>query len=605
LPAGAANREFIPEIPMMTFLRKLFARNSSPKRRTEPRRACLQLEALEERQVMSVTFHGGKTLPNVEVNAIFYGSGWENDPTGQASYAEQHTQQFLGDIVQSPYMDMLGNAGYGVGHGSSSSENIWVPNLDTTQYLTDASLQKTLQYWIDHQEVPDADQNRLYAIFVQPNMAVQMADGQTSVSNFFGYHRAFAGHDSSGGPLNVRYAVIAYPGGTVPLSSGTAHNGTVSWLGTTDQLTEVTSHEIAEAVTDPDGSAWYEGATEQEVGDLANLQTVYVDGYAVQRIADPGDQPMTPADATSNRPVTFVLQETDRYVPGLWGSGWTTTNELYERTPDGKLSPVTVNGSVAWNVRSISDQGIDNHGFAMIDVVFNDNTAWEYHDDGSSNPLGFGVVKDAKAGQGVSYILHTDGTFSELKDTTYGFTDLTPWWFNINAQSIDAGTDHRGVNLLVIDGSPQTWELSDDYAWYFVGNNILQVSAGRQGNLCFIDSNGDGWFWAAEVQPGSWGDFGSGVSKLAVGYNTDGSLVIDALFSNSNLMDYRYYGGGNWNWQQMDSGVTNVSKARAGIVDDVESGGNALEFTAPGDYVFAELASGDIYVGRTYAVEVG
>ena len=64
------------------------------------------------------------------MNAIFYGSGWNNDPTGQA-FAAEHAQQFAADIVNSPYMDMLGNACYGIGRGSSSWENIW-DNLDHT-----------------------------------------------------------------------------------------------------------------------------------------------------------------------------------------------------------------------------------------------------------------------------------------------------------------------------------------------------------------------------------------------------------------------------------------------------------------------------------------
>jgi len=120
---------------MKTLLHKLFARKSSPKRRPEPRRPLLRLEALEDRLVMSVTNHGGSILPHVEVNAVFYGSAWATDPTGTAPSAEAYLKGSLPAILNSPFMDLLGKAGYGVGRGSASANDVW-DNLDTTQPLT-------------------------------------------------------------------------------------------------------------------------------------------------------------------------------------------------------------------------------------------------------------------------------------------------------------------------------------------------------------------------------------------------------------------------------------------------------------------------------------
>jgi hypothetical protein len=51
------------------------------------RHASPVLESLEGRQLMTVTGHGGAVLPNVEVQALYYGSDWDvfNNPI----YAQQ------------------------------------------------------------------------------------------------------------------------------------------------------------------------------------------------------------------------------------------------------------------------------------------------------------------------------------------------------------------------------------------------------------------------------------------------------------------------------------------------------------------------------------
>src|SRR5262249_34498116 len=73
-------------------------------------RSRLELEQLEDRQVLSVAYHGGALMPNVEVQALYYGSDWNNNSTyyNQTGYLEG----FLNNIVHSSYMDMLNSAGY-------------------------------------------------------------------------------------------------------------------------------------------------------------------------------------------------------------------------------------------------------------------------------------------------------------------------------------------------------------------------------------------------------------------------------------------------------------------------------------------------------------
>src|SRR6516225_3074416 len=96
--------------------------------------------------------------------------------------------------------------------------------------------------------------------------------------------------------FDIHYAVIPYAGGNVPLSSGPDVNLQRSFLSRLDSMTLSASHELAEAVTDPNINyktlGWNDdGYDDGEVGDIANAQTVYLNGYAVQRIADQNDQP--------------------------------------------------------------------------------------------------------------------------------------------------------------------------------------------------------------------------------------------------------------------------------------------------------------------------
>jgi len=177
---------------------------------------------------------------------------------------------------------------------------------------------------------------------------------------------------------------------------GSIGNATLSWLSTLKTMTEVTSHELAEGVTDPDVNykslGWYDNAN-GEVGDIVNGETVFLNSYAVQRISDQSDQAMTPAGATDATPVSFVLK-TNGKLSEFSKSHWTV---------------------VASNVASVSDQGIDKQGRAMVDFVTKGGAAYEFH-DGSGLTYLRGGVKSAVAGQGVSYVLLTNGTLDEYQD---------------------------------------------------------------------------------------------------------------------------------------------------------------------------------------------
>jgi hypothetical protein len=249
----------------------------------------LHVEALEERQVPTVFYYGGNLLPHVEAQALFYGNAWSSTTTPQTSTINT-VNGFLSDLTGGAYMDALTRAGYNVGRGTATAGAVDNTALTSGSTISDASIRAAIQADIKSGLLQAPDANRLYVVYVEPNVAVNLGNGQgTTTQGILGYHGAFAGTSASGAAFTIRYAVVAYPGGTVGNSS----------LGTSaiDQLTAVSSHEVAEAVTDPDVNfarlGWYD-PRRGEIGDITeNNPNAYVrlaDGDLVQEVADQNDQ---------------------------------------------------------------------------------------------------------------------------------------------------------------------------------------------------------------------------------------------------------------------------------------------------------------------------
>jgi hypothetical protein len=251
------------------------------------------LERLEERTVLTVTYHGGPILAHVGVEVLFLGSNWGSDPSLVS--AQGRVVGFLQDMTNGTFMDMLTRAGYGVGRGSVLDS--WTDPTLLPGTVTDQQIQTDLAIDIaaGHLQPPDA--NRLYFVFVEPGVVVERADGSNSINSFWAYHSDFLG--PTGTP--VSYAVLPYLDGST---------GTLPRLTPFETVTKVTSHELAEGVTDPFGdnvgiSAWYDntwrdpssGQVGGEIGDIADNVILDLDGYVVQGVANKHDQALVPAGA--------------------------------------------------------------------------------------------------------------------------------------------------------------------------------------------------------------------------------------------------------------------------------------------------------------------
>jgi len=321
-----------------------------------------------------------------------------------------------------------------------------------------------------------------------------------------------------------------------------------------DDLTEVASHEIAEAVTDPDVDhsviGWYDDAADGEVADLANLQWVALGGLAVQRIADKHDFAMTPAGATSLLPATFVLKSDGR---------------LYEHSAQGWTF-------LCGGVASVSNQGIDNDGRAMVDVVLTSGLAYEYHNGFGWTFLQAGV-KAACAGQGTSYILLRTGQLMEYRDGGGARTGALAQ----DVVAIDAGTDLYGVSSVdVVFRSGNFSIYSDSSGWRSLCGNVLAVSAGDRGVSGVLLR--DGRAYEYKEAGGLWYFLGRDITQITAGFDSSGAAVLDTLSRAGTVREYHT----GLVSQVVASHVKSIGAARGGVLDIVSINGSAYEHTAAG-----------------------
>ena len=257
-----------------------------------------EIERLESRALMTVTYHGGALLTAVEAQAVYLGGDWNSTSALQTQTGQ--LDQFLSTLVNSPYMDMLTNAGYNVGRGTTTAgaiDNVTLSKVASVG-VTDAQIQGFLQSMITAKQVQAPDANRLYVVYVEPGVVVH--DGSdASNTTFLGYHGAFGGTNSNGQAADIRYDVLPYPG--APNFSSQSQG----FASDFDELTAVTSHELAEAATDPDVDyktlGWYDDNLNGEIGDIVTTSTV-MSGYVVQELVDQNDNAISPGSSPTPAP---------------------------------------------------------------------------------------------------------------------------------------------------------------------------------------------------------------------------------------------------------------------------------------------------------------
>jgi hypothetical protein len=316
---------------------------------TRPSAARLRLETLENREVLSVAYHGGPLLTNVQVETVFYGQAWYYNPTLYQSTGDLDT--VLNDVTQSSYMDML--AEYGVGRGQFQDGVINLSDPPRGWVVDDTEIQAMLDGGINQGYLQPPSTNQLYVVYTAPNVLVTR-QGSDSQNNFLGYHDSFI--DPALGA--VYYAVIAHPVGNADIPG-------MNWF---QQQTAVTSHELSEAVTDPyQGTGWWENASGNEIGDFCTHYFGLLHGYVIQAehlnsydaCAIPGDASWfnpgsSPQVRGGNDSASIVAEMSDPLVTSFSAATDVSVNDLSKGFSTEELAP-TATASLSNQMGSDND----------------------------------------------------------------------------------------------------------------------------------------------------------------------------------------------------------------------------------------------------------
>ncbi len=543
----------------MHWLTKWFHKRSQASRPKRPvRKVHLEVEGLENRLVPTVTFGGGSVLPHVEVQALYIGSDWATDPNLRA----QATQfdNFLQFLVDSPYMDMLSNHGYNVGRGTFTFGQIdplditTLPLVNGARQVTDAMIHAEVDRLIGNGTLAPQDMNRVYVVFVEPGVTViDTVFGGSSTTSFSGYHHSFVSSDQFGNVLEssrLNYAVIPYHG-----SVGNQWNSSLTPF---QSMTQITSHELAEGITDPAGlkPGWvdqdFANAHPKQGGEICDIveglpdRTVYLNGWAVEKVADQNDNPIAPVGATRDAAPAQPVAQANGFTFIIYG----TDRELFYTANGINWAPIVNNNGVPVTGADAISAGADG----VLDAVFNDGELWQLTN-------GFSVWTKELA----------DGTPGNVADNV---------------------TEGPGGVVFATFGSNHELREFVGNAWHGVGTNgfvpvgkgqpnVMAISAGADGILDVLFSNGNftnGLLWQYNISANQWKSqvpVPQNVSAVAEGPN--GQLFVVVGTGSSSQLDR----------------VTNVA---TGALQNLNAPGTAA-ITVGSDGVLDTVSLDDFFAG--------
>jgi hypothetical protein len=553
----------------MSLLSKWFR---SPSRPRPVRKAAPRLEALEDRRLMSVGFNNGALLPNVKVETVYWGSDWYKSSSAQLA---QQYDTFFKTITNSSYMDLLNQ--YNVGRGSFMGEHVITDYKGPTKVVNEQAIVNMLDYEIrsynDTNHLPAPDANTLYVVVLPPNVeASAVIGGSTQTSGFEnGLKHFYAYHDSAYDPGigNLYYAVIANPTGNIQIPG----------LDVFQQMTEVGSHELAEAVTNPSGGGWYDTNPKsptkgQEIGDLANLLYGNYQGFTVQQeYSNKANGPVMPKSDASN-----VLDYRGQMTSIQAVTNADGREELFGMTSDGVVwhksqSKANVD---SWNNWTRLDglSGVKsfqvglNKASRQLEVFAIDANShvqtitqtvapnWGGH----WSTLGGSLYPSSLKVQSISIGLSASGyqqvfaidTNNEVR--TWSAVHSPIGWYQTwldlgeKAQALKVYSyDNGQMELFGIDMSGQavhSWQTSTGFsAWYGLGGGkVLSIDVGR-------DADGMPELFAIRADHAvetikhaysadwgkAWTNLGGWVSSISVGTNKDGRLEVFGVWSDRSL----------------------------------------------------------------------
>jgi hypothetical protein len=253
-------------------------------------------------------YHGGPVINNPQVYMLFVGD-WRSEASQSRA---GRLRQFVTELFSSGYMNMLSQ--YGCGTRGAVIESVFVEN--SNKNLSGSNLNNILQAAIDKDEIPEpTNPSNVHILFLDDATAVKDQEAgavmcEKNSDNAFGFHEFFR---TTAGNVCV-FAVV--PGLIDACLTGACSNDSECSLhlvqSQEQRQTQVTSHELAEMISDPRLNAWTGPMGEN--GDICNGEsgtiTIGPNTWTVQFIYSKWH------DMSTNGTTTCII-ETQNPLPSL------------------------------------------------------------------------------------------------------------------------------------------------------------------------------------------------------------------------------------------------------------------------------------------------
>jgi hypothetical protein len=188
--------------------------------------------------------HGGPTITSAKSVAIFWGSQWADSHGNLNSIASDMLGFFSQFGSSGEYKVITQYSGI---QAASLTNSFWWDPSDPPTNVTDSALENEVIKYFGPAGGGSPDPNTIYSVFL-PSTSYSSYGSSTSCGGpnlvYCAYHSNF-----SYGGTDIKYSSLPYP------SCGGCH-----WTGfsVANDFEHFACHETREAVTDPDGNAWFD-----------------------------------------------------------------------------------------------------------------------------------------------------------------------------------------------------------------------------------------------------------------------------------------------------------------------------------------------------------
>jgi FG-GAP-like repeat len=242
-----------------------------------------------------MTYQGGAVITQTQHKFVFLNcTGGANNCFSNYGGPNTNPFVFVSDFFSSNYIHVLDQ--YMVpdviktsGRYQTSQNGIQV-TATVNHVIYDADVQNFILLAINNNFNPNGGgggYNQMYSFFLpqgqdlcfgsssQPSTSCYCPDlinptcGNPAKWSFCGYHNSFNAVDRTGTTIHVIYQALPYANASAGNASCQVTNGPNGVQA--DSQNTLTTHELAETITDPDGNGWFRSNTAGEIGDICNF----------------------------------------------------------------------------------------------------------------------------------------------------------------------------------------------------------------------------------------------------------------------------------------------------------------------------------------------